>query len=675
MFLFFRALAFSLCLWLPISWAADSGWLQNPQNDHAQVRISSNQPENGMVRLLLDVKLNDGWKTYWRSPGEGGIAPEIKWQTPIENMHWGWPTPQRFDVSGISTQGYHGDTVFPITVNVPATAQRLQGVLTLSTCSNVCVLSDFPFDLDLTQATPPEFEHAFIRAQGTLPLTEGMVNHVKAGYHSGELRVSAEREEGWQKPEIFFDVPDGADFAKPKIQIDGSRIVATVRVTDGWEGNAPDLHGQKLSMVFSDAGIAQQAILTVDDQLPAPVTPSLALSTAILFALLGGLILNLMPCVLPVLAMKLGSVLQLENRESRVVRRQFMASAAGILVSFWALAGVMTALRLSQKAVGWGIQFQSPWFIGLMVVVTALFSANLLGFFSIRLGSNTTTRIATAGGNGNSSHFWQGVFATLLATPCSAPFLGTALAFALAAPMTDLWLVFTALGIGMSLPWLLIAAFPIAAKMLPKPGQWMNRLRIVLGMMMLASSLWLISLLTAHVGTLIAWSLGALLLVVLLILTGIHYGRRQLLIWGAVLLLLSGAALAAGALTAEHWRTPMTDRVQWQPLSEEAISQALGQNKRVFVDVTADWCVTCKANKYNVLLRDDVQKALSEPDVVALRGDWTTPSPAINQFLKQRGAVAVPFNQIYGPNLPNGEVLSPLLDRQTLLKTLSNAKE
>lgn len=675
MYLFLRALAFSLCLWLPASWAADSGWLQDPNNSHARVLMSASQPEEGAVRLLLDVRLSDGWKTYWRSPGEGGIAPEIKWQTPVDHVNWRWPTPQRFDVSGISTQGYHGDTVFPITLNVPNTATRLQGVLTLSTCSNVCVLTDFPFDLDLTQPAPQGFDHAFTRAEGTLPLTSGMVHQAQAGYIKGELRVSAEREEGWQKPDVFFDVPEGADFAKPNIKIEGKRLLATVHVTDGWEGSAPDLDGKPLSMVFSDSGIAQQMTMDVSNVLPASSSSSLGLSTAILLALLGGLILNLMPCVLPVLAMKLGSVLQLENRERSVVRRQFLASASGILVSFWALAGLMTGLRLSQQAVGWGIQFQSPWFIGLMIVVTALFSANLFGFFSIRLGSHTTTRLATAGGHGNGGHFWQGVFATLLATPCSAPFLGTALAFALAAPLTDLWLVFTALGIGMSLPWLLIAAFPFVAKALPKPGQWMNRLRIVLGLMMLASSLWLISLLAAHTGVAVVLIISGLLLLALLILTGIQYGRRLLLVWGAVLLLLAGVVLATGALTAERWRTPMTDSVQWQPLSEQAITQALRENKRVFVDVTADWCVTCKANKYNVLLRDDVQQALSEPDVIALRGDWTTPSPAMTQFLQQRGAVAVPFNQIYGPGLPNGEVLSPLLDRQTLLNTLNNAKE
>ena len=388
-------------------------------------------------------------------------------------------------------------------------------------------------------------------------------------------------------------------------------------------------------------------------------------------ALLGGLILNLMPCVLPVLALKLGSVLQLESRERRPVRLQFLAASAGILVSFWALALMSTLLRATQGAIGWGIQFQSVWFIGFMVVVTALFCANLLGLFELRLPSNLNTRLATSGGQGLGGHFLQGCFATLLATPCSAPFLGTAVAFALGAPLGQLWLIFTALGVGMSLPWLLIAAIPRLALWLPKPGRWMGRLRTLLGLMMLGSSLWLLSLLGNHIGPFWVLILMALMLTALLLAVVWRHGIRALTLGLALGCLLGGALLLGGAFTLDG--KPQQDRVDWQPLSEQAITLALAQNKRVFIDVTADWCITCKANKFNVLLRDDVQQALSAPDVVALRGDWSRPSDTIASFLRQRGSVAIPFNQIYGPGLTDGEILSPLLDRSTLLATLAQA--
>ncbi|MFA1646309.1 MAG: protein-disulfide reductase DsbD family protein, partial [Enterobacteriaceae bacterium] len=401
----------------------------------------------------------------------------------------------------------------------------------------------------------------------------------------------------------------------------------------------------------------------------AEVTTS-SLLPVLAMALLGGFILNLMPCVLPVLAMKLGSVLQVEGQTRSRVRGQFLASVAGIVVSFLALALMMTFLRLSNQALGWGIQFQNPWFIAAMALVMVLFSASLLGLFEIRLPSGITTSLATRGGNGLAGHFWQGAFATLLATPCTAPFLGTAVSVALVAPLVQLWGIFLAMGIGMSLPWLAIAAWPGLARRLPRPGRWMNTLRVVLGLMMLGSAVWLISLLWLHIGK-ATW--GVLTLVLVLLLAGVwrRYQRRDALVATALALLV---ALSGYWLTSQTTGAVVEDRIAWQPLSEQAITDALAANKRVFVDVTADWCVTCKANKYNVLLRDDVQQALSAPDVVALRGDWSRPSDTVSQFLTRRQSAAIPFNQIYGPAQPQGTILPALLNREGVLNALSAAK-
>ncbi len=308
-----------------------------------------------------------------------------------------------------------------------------------------------------------------------------------------------------------------------------------------------------------------------------------------------------------------------------------------------------------------------------MVLITAIFTANLFGLFELRLSSNMNTKIATAGGQGYSRHFWEGAFATLLATPCSAPFLGTAVAYALIAPLSELWLIFTALGLGMSLPWIMVAMFPSIAKVLPKPGKWMNRLRVVLGFMMLLSCIWLITLLIPHFGIGIVAAIFVAIALILLFAIAKHYGKKTLFASMVITLILGGTSYLFIA-QPDTQTLAGQDHVNWQPLSEEAIHQALAENKRVFIDVTADWCVTCKANKYNVLLRDDVQKALSEPDVVALRGDWTKPSEQITQFLKQRGQVAVPFNQIYGPCNKEGEILPPLLNKDLMLTILSEAK-
>jgi suppressor for copper-sensitivity B len=420
-------------------------------------------------------------------------------------------------------------------------------------------------------------------------------------------------------------MPDDASFGKPKYHIDGETLWATIPVSDGWDGAGPDLRGRNLSLVIADNGVAQQSVVAITNALTAPDAGNgFTLWRVLLLALAGGFILNLMPCVLPVLGMKLGSVLLVEQKEQRAIRQQFLASVAGIIVSFMALALLMTVLRLTDQAAGWGIQFQNVWFIGFMVLVMLVFSANLFGLFEFRLSSNVTTKLATQGGSGISGNFWQGALATLLATPCSAPFLGTAVAVALGASLPILWGIFLALGIGMSLPWLLIAMRPTLALHLPKPGRWMQWLRRILAMMMLGSALWLATLLPVHFSS------------------GNHHAAKE--------------------------------TIAWQPLSEQAIQHALAQNKRVFVDVTADWCITCKINKLNILSRDDIQVVLQEPDVVALRGDWTLPSKEITEFLRLRGQVGVPFNQVYGPNIPSGKALPTLLTQDSVLNALRDAK-
>lgn len=624
MFTRFRlALLSLLLLWLPVSWAAETGWLTSPDNDHASVRLRADTAPNNETRLLLDVKLEKGWKTYWRSPGEGGVAPSIAWQEEMPKVEWFWPTPARFDVAGITTQGYHNQVSLPMVIKGTA-PEAISGVLTLSTCSNVCLLTDYHLSVTPTHQDA-QFDHDFAQAMGQVPVASGLTDSLKVGYRLGELVVDAVRARGWNKPGLYLDPPENADLGKPQFRIEGDSLQATVPVSDSWGEGAPDLRGKALTLVLEDGGIAQQSTLTIGSaSAGAGGNSGIPLWQVVLMALVGGLILNLMPCVLPVLGMKLGSILLVQENDRGLVRRQFLASVAGILASFMVLALLMTVLRLTNQALGWGIQFQNPWFIGFMAVVMLVFSASLFGLFEFRLSSNMNTRLATQGGSGMAGHFWQGAFATLLATPCSAPFLGTAVAVALTASYPVLWGLFLALGLGMSLPWLLIALRPGLAMRLPRPGKWMNWLRRILGLLMLGSAIWLASLLLVHFG--------------------ISSGK------------------------------PAQENIAWQPLSGQAIQDALAQHKRVFIDVTADWCITCKANKYNVLNKEDVQAALQAADVVALRGDWTLPSPQITDFLRSRGQVAVPFNQIYGPGLPEGKVLPTLLSRDSVLSTLDDAK-
>ncbi|PJZ07430.1 protein-disulfide reductase [Pantoea rodasii] len=664
--LFIRSLLLLLACCASVAQAADSGWLRNAQNSHAEVRLrSASHGEN--AQLLLDIHLEKGWKTYWRSPGEGGVAPEIRWQTPEVKAQWHWPAPARFDVSGLTTQGYKGNITLPIDIaSLPGAT--LAGTLTLSTCSDVCILTDFPFNLDLTQAVDGDFARDYAQAMGQIPAASGVTDQLDASYRNGELQIRAQRQQGWSKPELFFDYPQGSMLAAPHISVTGDTLTARVAVTDEWGEAAPDLQGKSLSLVVADAGIAQQSTVIIGSQPLVSESGSQTLWSVLLLALLGGLILNLMPCVLPVLAIKLSSLVQQQGQTRRQTRQQFLASSAGIVFSFMLLAALMTGLRLSGQALGWGIQFQSGGFLLAMVLVMFLFTASLFDLLQFRLPSSLNTRLATQGGNGLLGHFGQGAFATLLATPCSAPFLGTAVAYALTAALPQLWLLFAALGIGMSLPWLLVAALPGLARCLPRPGRWMVHLRTMLGLLMLIATFWLVTLLIPHWGNTVAMVLGGVLL---LVLCGWLIQHRALQQAGVVFITLT----LVGAVFLMTRIAPEEETLYWQPLTEAAINQALEQDKRVFVDVTADWCITCKVNKSRVLNQPDVRAALKAEDVVLLRGDWTQPDPAIGEFLRKRDRVAIPFNQIYGPALPHGHILSPLLSREAVISTLSEAKK
>lgn len=669
----FRGFVFLWLSCIGIVHAADTGWLVSPQNDHARIRFQAER-ENNRIQGLLTVELKPGWKTYWRSPGEGGVAPKISWPEGVKDS-WSWPVPSRFDISGMTTQGYHDRVQIPITLD-GVKNDTLDGTLTLSTCSNVCLLTDYPLHLDFTQPADDGFRSEFEQAMRAVPGTSGVSTDLSAWLSGDKLVITGTTDGKWDNPGIYFDPLEGDILpGDPVITHDGNRLRVTVPVTDEWGDKPASLKGKALSFVLTNGDQAQQTSLTVGATPEAPAAPD-GTGKMVLFALLGGLILNLMPCVLPVMGMKLNSILH-AGSDRRTIRLRFLATSAGIMTSFMLLAAMVTALKLAGASLGWGIQFQNPWFIGLMVTVTFLFALNLFGTFEMLLPSAAAGRLATAGGAGISGSFCEGMFATLLATPCSAPFLGTAVAFALGAPLYSLWLIFLMLGVGMSLPWLFVALVPKTALLLPKPGRWMNTLKVVLGLMMLASSFWLASLLSLHLGDAIAQVVMLILVAVALALFVMKRQTSSPLFWLVVIALSAfGGYQVRGLLNAppDALAQNTAQTISWQPLSEEAIAQALMQGKRVFVDISADWCVTCKVNEHRVLNQPDIIVALRQPDVVALRGDWSQPSALIAEFLAKRNRYAIPFNAVYGPGLPDGEILSPLLDKRTLVTTLNNAK-
>ncbi|OLQ70810.1 cytochrome C biogenesis protein [Photobacterium proteolyticum] len=674
---------------LPLSAQAieyNTGWLSNPQHPPVEVRYmltGQSDPQANTVEALLEVRLDTGWKTYWRSPGEGGVAPSIDWDLSnnLENIDWHWPMPKRYEFLGVETLGYKEHIVFPMTLHVEDMGKPvfLSGKLTMSSCTNICVLTDYEITLDFTPSklsASQEAMHLYNQGMSQVPKQSSVISLDQISWDAGSrtLSVVATNPQGWQQPDVFIDGSSqqaiDSSFRTPSIRIDGNQLIAQLEVTS-WFGT-PDLLSQTLNATISDNDIAVEIPGLVTD-LPIPVNSSASLLEVIAIALLGGLILNVMPCVLPVLGMKLSTVISAKTLQQRQIRTQFLASAAGILVSFWLLAGFLIVLKLSGQALGWGVQFQSPYFIAAMVLITGLFAANMFGLFEIRLSSNTNTWLASRGDSSYAGHFIQGMFATLLATPCSAPFLGTAVAFALGADIITLIAIFTALAIGMAAPWLIIAAFPTVARLLPKPGPWMNKLKTLFGFMMLATSLWLLSLMANFFSLWLVSGVGVVLVIALLWRLGNVKGRKPVILTLAFLLFGTAGSLLLGSVTADQWAKPLPADHAWQQLDTKQIAQAVSQGRTVFVDVTADWCITCKANKIGVLLQDPVYSELGRSNIVLMRGDWTRPSEYVTGYLQSNGRFGVPFNIVYGPNAPQGIPLPVILSSEEVMQAIQTA--
>jgi suppressor for copper-sensitivity B len=362
----------------------------------------------------------------------------------------------------------------------------------------------------------------------------------------------------------------------------------------------------------------------------APAPSSLLVILGI--ALLGGLLLNVMPCVLPVLVLKLTSVLQHGGGEGEHVRLSFLATAAGIVSAFLALAASLVGLKLAGHEIGWGIQFQQPVFLAILATICLVFAANLWGLFQVPLpamaGDLALTADTRVRNHKMLGAFLTGVFATVLATPCSAPFVGTAIGFALSRGGTEIFAIFLAMAIGLSLPYLAVAAAPHLAVMLPRPGRWMVWLRKALGVSMAATALWLGWVLAGQVG----------------------------------LLQATPADQAQG------------EAVHWQAFDPATIPELVASGKTVFVDVTADWCLTCKVNKSLLLDPPPVSTLLNQDNVVPMVADWTRPDPAISRFLAQHNRYGIPLNVVYGPKAPQGIVLPEICSAETMVEAIKQAQ-
>jgi thiol:disulfide interchange protein DsbD len=607
--------------------------------------------------IALRLKPEPGWHVYWQNPGDSGLATRLQWTLPagVSAGAIHWPYPHLHSLGELTNYGYGEETLHLVPLTVTAEARgslRLSALAKWLVCADICIPGQAELSLDRPvrpEAAPdPRWTAAFARARAQLP----------------------QPAPGWQARYAV----EGADFSLalggPGLPLD-AKLQFFPLANDLVNHAAPQRYArdadglrlsQALSAYFVEAPVAVEGVLVAEQPdgtrayqirasagtvapvpLPAPAPVRSGLALILLMALAGGLILNLMPCVFPVLSLKALSVLKGTGQDAPRRRAHALAYTAGVILSCMAVAGLLLALRAGGEAIGWGFQLQSPVFVGVLAYLLFALGLSLSG--AVHLGTGLMglgQSLTRSGGLGGS--FFTGVLATVVATPCTAPFMGTALGFALTQPAAVSLLVFALLGLGLALPFLLLGFIPQLARVLPRPGAWMETFKQLMAFPLYLSAVWLVWVAARQTD-----ANGAALLLLGLVLIAFAlwlWPRRglagRLLRWAALagaLALLAHPALAprdaAAAVPAEN--------AAWEPYSDARLAELRAAGRTVFVNFTADWCITCKLNERVSIESARVQRAFRAHDVAWLVGDWTRADPAISAVLARYGHPGVPL--------------------------------
>lgn len=664
-----------------------------------------------------------GWHIYWKNPGDSGQAPRFEWTIPTgatikPNL---WPYPERIDVGPLTNYGY-GTVLLPFPANLSTTTATGDSLLfkvlvKWLVCKDECVPGEAALELSLPVSEragePSRYTALFSDTYVDVPAPLSRVSiAVEEQEQSVKIALIPLGDRFMPKTIAFFPEDRGiiANAAPQLVARDGSIVTITLKR----DPNRKDPIERIRGVLYSPGGWSEKGTpkavsidTTADDQSRVEVPPiqnsttmfsadgddSPGFFTALLFAFLGGIILNLMPCVFPVLSIKILGFVEQSKQDERSIKLHGGAFSAGVLVSFWILAGLLLALRASGEQLGWGFQLQSPTF-----VVVMIFTFLTLGFLFLSdlvIGRYLQSLAGSAKLNSHlSGSFLNGVLATAVATPCTAPFMGSAIAATLTLPAFLSLLIFTSLGLGMSAPYLLLSLRPSLLRFLPRPGAWMETFKQLMAFPLFASVLWLIRVFARQMGmeppgldVLMDLLWGTLIVGfgfwVLLkaeaargreARMGLHLMAIFCLILGFVTAVPTRGEVDASqsrACSTEGSQAPQPDKhgLVWEPYSDKRVSDLVASGRTVYIDFTAEWCITCQVNEARVFGSKEVRDRLRTNNIALIKADWTSSNPAITEALRRFGRNSVPLNVILAPNrkpviLPN--VLTPSIVLEAL---------
>jgi thiol:disulfide interchange protein len=643
------------------------------------------------LHLALRQQMQPGWHTYWSNPGESGLPTAIAWSLP-QDFAAGpilWPAPERFMAGPVVGYGYKDEILLPITIDVPAGLQDGTEVVLAAhaswlACSDTCIPEEAEVSISLPVGAvaelDPAWAGAFAAARARTPRPNPFATTATVSKDAIILRVATG--DASQLQNVVFLPADANvidDGAPQSVVADGEGLMLLLQ-RDKSQAPPAALNG-----VLSFRDLAAQAggapaALSISASIGLSThgaDAGLGLITAVLFALIGGFVLNLMPCVLPVLSVKVLALVEHSELTPQEMRLQGIAYTAGVLASFAVIGSALLVLRAAGAEIGWGFQLQSPIFVTLMIYLVFAVGLNLSGVFSIgngvaRVGANLTSRPGYAGS------FFTGVLATLVATPCTAPFMAAAVGFAITQPWYTSLAVLGSVGLGLALPYLVVSFIPRARALLPKPGIWMLRLREILAFPVYGTAVWLAYVLSQLTGSSgIAAALAGLVLIAFAAwiyeALGRSEGRRRA--WRTGLSTLAvAAALALLVFIDDGAPSSSTSQaapngIEWQPFNQARLELLQSEGKPVFIDFTAAWCITCKLNERIAFADPAVVGAFMRGGVVALKADWTRRDADITRILEANGRAGVPLYLYYRKPGADGERQPPIVLPQLLTPT------
>jgi thiol:disulfide interchange protein len=625
-------------------------------------------------RAALRLLLANGWHTYWKNPGDAGVAPDFTIDgvtaSPID-----WPTPRRVAEGPVMTYAYTGEVLLPVTVT--AQSGTLKAHAQWLVCKDICVPEEGDFSLTLKVGTPGPSAQAklFAAHDAAVPRNSPWTARISPDgtlFVQGPELSSATVTDAWFIPDQPNRIQD--DAAQP-LSVRTGGFTLALRPAKGFEATK-NLSGV-LSVRDRSGMQADVVISAVPGPAPTPAMPPLG--QILVFAFLGGLILNLMPCVFPILAMKAVALARHAGARHAGTSQGWrghghaLSYTAGVLVTFVALAVALLAARAAGTAAGWGFQFSSPVFVAAMTWLLFAVGLNLSGVFQVG-GSLTGAGGELTEKHGVAGSFFTGLLAVLVATPCTAPFMGVAVAAGLAAPPAVTVLVFAVMGLGLAAPYVALASMPGLARLMPRPGRWMEVLKQALAFPMYGAAAWLIWVVSQEAGPngVLATAAGLVLVGFAAWVFGVTQGSpvqpRRIGQTAAAVAVLAALAVLTGIASAPVGAA--TDARSAETFTPERLAALRADGKPVFVNMTAAWCVTCLVNERVAIGTDAVRQAFAAGNVTYLKGDWTRQDPAITAFLRQNGRDGVPLYVFFPANGGQPEVLPQILTESEVLGLL-----